>query len=236
LNPVERAKAFDRLVKEFKFKHIQIAEKVGKSREYVSNSLRLLMLPSDMLDALSSGKIVEGHARPLMMLTDRPEEQATLFKEILIRKMTVREAEIIARKIAIDRARKKDYTTDPELMELEEKMTESLGTRVQIERKSVGGKVVIDFFSTDDLRHILDIIKTNSPRDSKELLKRHMALQTKSETPHSYSQEKLGVTEEVPANPIAEAVVELRKELTEIGAEEKPEEDEDSYSMKNFSI
>src|SRR6266481_2433252 len=81
LNAVDRAKAFDRLAKEFGFKHVEIGKKVGKSREYVSNTLRLLMLPEHILQALSEGKITEGHARPLMMLVDKPEEQETLFKE-----------------------------------------------------------------------------------------------------------------------------------------------------------
>src|SRR3989338_922121 len=78
LNAVDRARAFERLVKEFKFTHAVVAEKVGKSREYDSNSLRLLALPPDILDALSQGKISEGHARPLMMLGDRTEEQLVL--------------------------------------------------------------------------------------------------------------------------------------------------------------
>ena len=83
LNPVDRSRAFQRLIDEFGFKHVEIAKKVGKSREYVSNSIRLLLLPPEILDALSQGKISEGHARPLMMLGDRPEEQGTLFKEIM---------------------------------------------------------------------------------------------------------------------------------------------------------
>lgn len=123
LNPVDRARAFQRLVDEFNFKHIQIAEKVGKSREYVSNSLRLLTLPEDILNALGEGKISEGHARPLMMLVDRPAEQSVLFREIMLKKLTVREAEAIARKIAYDRVRKKERAFDPEIVELEEKLT-----------------------------------------------------------------------------------------------------------------
>ena len=75
LNPVDRAKAFDRLIKEFNFKHTEIAKKIGKSREYVSNSVRLINLPEEILAALSEGKITEGHSRPLMMLSDRLEEQ-----------------------------------------------------------------------------------------------------------------------------------------------------------------
>jgi ParB family chromosome partitioning protein len=100
LNAVERARAFHRFVEEFKFTHNQIGIKVGKSREYVSNTLRLLALPQEILDALSAGKISEGHTRPILMLTDRPQEQMVLFKEIIFKKMTVRDAERVARKIA----------------------------------------------------------------------------------------------------------------------------------------
>lgn len=161
LNPVDRARAFERLANEFGFKHIQIAEKVGKSREYVSNSLRLLALPSDILDALTVGKISEGHARPLMMLVERPEEQSTLFREIMLKKLTVREAEAIARRIAYDRVRKKERMFDPEIVEIEEKLTEALGTRVQIEKKDNGGKIHIDFFTHQDLRTLLDLMKAS---------------------------------------------------------------------------
>ncbi len=155
LNPVDRALSFSRLANEFGLKHIEIAKKVGKSREYVSNSLRLLLLPEDILAALSAGKITEGHARPLMMLGDRKEEQGTLYKEIIMKKLTVREAEQIARHIAHDKIRKKT-APDPEMDRIEKEFAESLGTRVSIERKTVGGKLVIDFFSSDDLRAILD--------------------------------------------------------------------------------
>jgi len=156
LNPVDRALAFARLANEFGFKHTEIAKKVGKSREYVSNTLRLLVLPQDILDALSAGKITEGHARPLMMLSDRPAEQSTLFKEIMWKKLTVREAEQIARSIAKEKVRKK-IDVDPETERLQQELAESLGTRVSIERRQVGGgKVVIDFFSVEDLRALLD--------------------------------------------------------------------------------
>ena len=154
LNPVDRAKAFDRLVREFKFKHLEIAEKVGKSREYVSNTLRLLLLPQSMQDALSGGKIAEGHTRPLLMLADRPQEQETLFREVLLKHLTVRDTEAIARRIAVDRVRKKEYLYSPEILSMEKELTEALGTRVAIETKEHGGKLSIDFMSEDDLRVI----------------------------------------------------------------------------------
>jgi len=160
LNPVDRAKAFARLSTEFNLKHQEIGQKVSKSREYVSNTLRLLTLPEDILNALSAGKISEGHTRPLMMLVDRPEDQLSLFKEMLIRKMTVREAENIARRIAFDKARKKDRFFDPDIAEMEGTLAETLGTRVHIEKREVGGKILIDFFSFEELTAILDHIRT----------------------------------------------------------------------------
>lgn len=152
LNPMDRAKAFERLVKEFGFKHGEVAEKVGKSREYVSNTIRLLAMPQEMQDALSEGKISEGHTRPLLMLTDRPEEQKTLFREILLKRLTVRDTESIARRIAVDRVRKKEYLYSPDVLAMEKELTETLGTRVAIETKENGGKLSIDFMGEDDLR------------------------------------------------------------------------------------
>lgn len=159
LNPVDRAKAFQRFVDEFNYKHIEIAKKIGKSREYVSNSLRLLTLPEEILEALTQGKITEGHARPLMMLNDRPEEQMTLFKEALFKKLTVRDVVGIARRIAKDKVRKKDRQFDPEILKIERDLTEQLGTRVHIEQREVGGKITIDFFSDDDLKNLLGFMQ-----------------------------------------------------------------------------
>lgn len=154
LNPIDRAKAFDQLVKQFGFKHVEVAEKVGKSREYVSNTLRLLAMPEDMQQALSEGKISEGHTRPILMLADRPEEQRVLFKEIILKRVTVRDAENMARRIAFDRVRKKEYLFSPEVLEMERTLSEQLGTRVAIEPKEHGGKLAIDYASEDDLKVI----------------------------------------------------------------------------------
>lgn len=155
LNPVDRARAFKELVDSFSLKHTEIAQKIGKSREYISNSIRLLTLPAIILDAIRDGAISEGHARPILMLQDRPEEQNTLFQEIVMRKLTVRDAETIARKIASDKVRKKDPNLSPLMVEVEQNMADHLGTRVHIEPKQVGGKITIDFLSDDDLQNII---------------------------------------------------------------------------------
>jgi ParB family chromosome partitioning protein len=156
LNAVDRALAFQRLTNEFKLTHAEVGKKVGKSREYVSNSLRILLLPQEMQEALRNSDISEGHTRPLLMLQDRPAEQKTLFKDIVDKKLTVRDTESLARRIAVDKARKGDLT--PELLLLERELTDALGTRVRIEKKDQGGKLLIDFFSADDLANIRKLL------------------------------------------------------------------------------
>ena len=152
LNPLDRAKAFKQLIDQFGLKHTDIGRRIGKSREYVSNSVRILMLPQDIQDALQAGEINEGHTRPLLMLSDRPAEQKTLLQEIMTRRLNVREAEQLARRVATERTRKGDLT--PELLLLERELSDSLGTRVRIEKREKGGKMVIEFFSAEDLAHI----------------------------------------------------------------------------------
>lgn len=164
LNPIDRAQAFKRLVDEFGLTHAEVGERIGKSREYVSNSLRLLLLPENIQQALASGQITEGHTRPLLMLSDKPEEQETLFREILLKKLNVRDSEHIARSLAHEKSRKKGVT--PELVALERSLTESLGTRVYIEPREKGGKLVIEYFSGEDLDHLADYLKKREAGES----------------------------------------------------------------------
>ncbi len=224
LNPVDRARAFDRLAKEFKFTHAEIGTKVGKSRVYVSNTLRILSMPEEMLNALSEGKITEGHTRPLLMLIDRPEEQLTLYKEIVLKKITVREAEQIARKIALDRVRRHNADVEPELLAMEEKLKESLGTRVRVERKEVGGKITIEFFSDEDLREIVDIVNSKQKRTPKPEVAvagvATVAVASEVKPPEGTAPS----TEEAPIDD---------RSKEEIKVEENEEE---LYSLKNFSI
>ncbi|MSU56110.1 MAG: ParB/RepB/Spo0J family partition protein [Candidatus Taylorbacteria bacterium] len=224
INSVDRAHAFQRLVQEFGMKHAEIGKKVGKSREYVSNTLRILDLSDEILAAVAAGKLSEGHTRPLLMLTSRPQEQMTLFKEIMYKKVTVREAENIARRIAYDRARKKEFQVDPELLALEEKLREQLGTRVKIERGGTGGKILIDFFSNDDLRTLLQLMETNKAKNPNEMLEKHIA---------SVDEAKAQADGSLPVT-----VEDATRELDDRTPVEKAAEEnsEDLYSVKNFSI
>lgn len=208
LNAIDRAVAFRRLADEFGLKHAEIGKRVGKSREYVSNTLRILLLPKEMQDALQSGNINEGHTRPLLMLLDKPQEQQTLFKEIVERRLTVRDAEQLARRVAIERVRKTDQVS-PDLVHLERQLTERLGTRVRIEKKEQGGKVMIDFFSPEDLAHLCMVLASQEQRAKIE-----------SETVP-------------PQTPASEA------DALQVIASPSPlpeESTDDLYSVKNFTV
>ncbi len=235
LNAVDRARAFLKLQDEFKFTHAQIGAKMGKSREYVSNTMRLLALPQEILDALSGGKITEGHTRALLMLSDRAEEQMVLFKEIIYKKINVRDAEKYARKIAVERIRNKDYVPDPEIVEMESKLQEALGTRVHIEKKENGGSITIDFFTNDDLQSILSMIKEAESKPVSSMLDNFIA------KADSVSGDEIKNNTEVSPVMVekTEVVLEDSQEpevFSDENVGEKNEDDSDLYNIKNFSI
>ncbi len=225
INSVDRARAFDRLVKEFGMKHAQIAEKVGKSREYVSNTLRILALPEEILNGISEGKVTEGHTRPLLMLADRPQEQLTLFKEIMLNKMSVRETESVARRIALDRVRKKDWTHEPEIMEMEKKFKETLGTRVSITKTENGGRIMIDFFNSDDMRAIFEKI-TRENKAVISIAPTVLAVSTSAISAEISHATPLEVIDEKPIDDRSKEEV----------VKEENEDNQEMYSIKNFGV
>lgn len=247
LNPVDRARSFYQLAEQFGLKHIEIAKKMGKSREYVSNTMRLLALPSDMLDALGQGKISEGHTRPLLMLSDRPEEQNVLFKEILLKKMTVRDAEKIARKIAFDKVRKKERMFNPDIVELEQQASDTLGTRVHIEPKEVGGRIQIDYFNEEDLKNILIVLNAKrETTNNSEVTPKEVLASVSASTPieevsvPDYSgtgDEEENFKEENKFEDDAREDEFETKDLEKEKLEDKGDEDEEPvFSLNNFSI
>jgi ParB family transcriptional regulator, chromosome partitioning protein len=120
-------------------------------------------LPDYMLSSLKLGEMTEGHARTLLMLNDRPEEQDVVFREILLKKLSVREVERIVRKIATEKVRKKNPGEfDAELIEMEKQFMETLGTRVQIQKTDYGGRLTIDYFSVEDLEQMLNKMKSEA--------------------------------------------------------------------------
>ncbi len=224
LNSIDRAKSLAQLAEEFGLTHAEIGVKVGRSREFVSNSIRLLALPEAIQQAVVNREISEGHARALLMLTDRPEERDTLFKEIILKKTSVRVVEQLARRIAQDRIRKHDKT--PEMMEIEKSLTETLGTRVIIENRKEGGRLLIEFFSPEDLSNIVSSIATQQEAHALEALQtaagnQPMEVETLAESDaESERTESESVAPQVVHQPTAP---------------EQPAE-EDLYSVRNFSL
>ncbi len=148
------------------------------------------------------------------MLSDRPEEQLVLFKEIVTKKLTVREAESLSRRVATEKIRNKGKYLDPQMIEMEKSFTESLGTRVRIEKSKEGGTVTIDFFSPDDLRTLLE--KLNSQK----------AVQAAA---------AVAMPSPVPT-PTAEATTETPMDDRAPADAAVAEESSDLYSLKNFSL
>ncbi len=240
LNAVDRAYAFRRLIDEFSFKQADISSRVGKSREYVSNTIRILMLPPHILDALSQGEIMEGHTRPLLMLVDRPAEQETLFKEITLKRLNVREAEQIARRIAVEKVRKKELI-DPDIVQIEKMLAETLGTRVIIERKEKGGRIHIEFFSNDDLRNLVGLLGAWEGKLNEIALRRlggGVVEVASGGVPTQDVSETAAASDAAaaPATPGGEVPPQVTAVVATILPKENPDDNPDLYSIKNFSI
>jgi ParB family transcriptional regulator, chromosome partitioning protein len=153
LNPIEEAQAYDRLIKTFKLTQDQVAKKVGKSRPAITNTLRLLNLPAEIQRAVVEGKISEGHARAILGLTD-PERQLLMYKMVQEQGLNVRQVEAKVRELTVKR-QMDAAAPDPQLMALETELRSKLGTQVKIQRQGRGGKIMIEFFSDEDLNDIV---------------------------------------------------------------------------------
>lgn len=158
LNPVEEARAYRALIDQFDLRQEDIAGRVGKARSTVANSLRLLELDEDVLEALAGGKITAGHARTLLA-EPVPSRRRELFQQMLTGKMTVREAEARAGV----KHRKTAEGKDPNVAALEAELREKLGTKVVIEMQGGAGKVVVHFYSREDLK---ELVKRFTERDA----------------------------------------------------------------------
>lgn len=161
LNPVEEARAYQGLIKEYNLKQDEVAEKVSKSRTAITNSLRLLKLDDRVLDMLVDENISSGHARALLGLSDK-EEQFHIASKIFDEKLSVRETEKLIKKInnPTKRQPKKELKNDFVYRDIEEKLKQKLGTKVSINRKTEQkGKIEIEYYTPEDLEKILAFFK-----------------------------------------------------------------------------
>ncbi|MCX5737270.1 MAG: ParB/RepB/Spo0J family partition protein [Proteobacteria bacterium] len=148
LNPIEEARAFKRLADEFSLTQEDIAQQVNKSRSAVTNSLRLLQLPREVIKQLESGELSAGHARSLLALD--ATQQVAVGREVAAKRLSVRDAEQLVRE------RSRAATEDLEQRALEAELARALGTKVHLRHnKSGSGHIVIDYFSLDGLDGLL---------------------------------------------------------------------------------
>lgn len=158
LNVLEEARAYKKLIEEFDLTQEDVAEKVAKSRSAVANKVRLLGLPIEIQRALQDGKITEGHARSILAI-ENSEKQRALFEMILKENLTVRQAEDKVKEVTVStHTRRLGSSGVSPFKEEEEKIAANLGTKVVIKKSGNGGKILIDFYSKEELENILSKI------------------------------------------------------------------------------
>ncbi|MCC7202089.1 MAG: ParB/RepB/Spo0J family partition protein [Nitrospirae bacterium] len=161
LNPIESAQGYQRLTDEFGLTQEEIAAKVGKERSTVTNYMRLLTLPEKIQEFLSRSVITTGHAKAILSFTNRNEQLR--FAEYIVNKgASVRETEYLAKKWGIKKGKKKVVESkNVAIRDVELRLQRTLGTKVRIQEEKKGGKIVVDYYSTDDLTRILELVENS---------------------------------------------------------------------------
>lgn len=164
LNPIEEALAYKRLADEFSLTQEEIAERVGRSRVFVANTLRLLQLPEEIRKDVSRGTVTAGHARAILAV-ESEEAQRALWQRIVADKLTVRAAEAVAREArpptSTERPkapRKRRAPVSPEVQDLEERLRDRLGTQVRLVPQGRGGRLEVTYYDPTDLQRLLEIL------------------------------------------------------------------------------
>ena len=158
LNPLEAATAYQQLVEEFEMTQQQVADRVGKNRVTVTNTLRLLNLPDRVKDALLAEEISEGHARAILRL--RGEKARVEVLEVIIKRgLSVRQTEQLVKRMVEEPQRSpKRREKSPEVKALEDQFRQALGTKVRLTQGRKGGRLVIYFYSDEELQGIYDLV------------------------------------------------------------------------------
>jgi ParB family transcriptional regulator, chromosome partitioning protein len=158
LSPLESAAAYQQLIQEHGLTQDEVARRVGKNRSTVANTLRLLRLPAEATEALNDGGISEGHARALLICAE-PEQQRELLAAVLREGLSVRQTEARARRLA-DHAREPRPPSEPDadVLALQDRLRETLSTRVELHHGPKGGRMVIHYYSDEELEALIERI------------------------------------------------------------------------------
>ena len=155
LNPIEEASAYESLISRLGYTQEKLAQRVGKSREYCANMLRLLKLPADVQDMVTARKLTMGHVRPLLALKDENEMYDAAL-HVLKNKMSVREVEAYVRELNGGKKKhnRREKAKDPWIRDLEYRLSGKLGTKVEVTGKTLS----VSYSGTDDLNRILELL------------------------------------------------------------------------------
>jgi ParB family chromosome partitioning protein len=154
LNPIEEANAYHRLLTEFNLSQADLAARVGKERSSISNAIRLLSLPSEIQDLLSGGKLSAGHARALLTLaTD--SEKIIMAQRVVAQEMSVRDLEKLVYSDKPSRKSTRVRLRSAQIQSLEEELKKKLGTKVILTQRKKGGRITIEYYSSDELERLL---------------------------------------------------------------------------------
>jgi ParB family chromosome partitioning protein len=157
LNPMERARAYRRLMQEFGLTQEQIAERVGKSQPSVANALRLLTLPPQVQASLEAGRITEGHARALLSAGSEAR-MLKLWERVERQGLSVRETERLARGTISREIRLRSLAQDPQLRSVQQDLSRRYGTKVLIAGSRSRGHLAFEYYSEEDLQRLLDLL------------------------------------------------------------------------------
>ena len=157
LNPIETADAFQSLLREFAMTQEELSQRVGKDRATIANYLRILKLPDEIKAFINSSSLSIGHAKALLALEGK-QKQIAAARDIVKRGLSVRETEALCKKLSQPIQKKKKKEKLPEVADLEDKLTRSLGTKVKVEYKGKGGKIEIEYYSLEQLDGLLEIM------------------------------------------------------------------------------
>ncbi len=159
LNPIEEAKAYQRLSEEFSMTQEQISEKVGRDRASISNMMRLLRLPDKIKEEIYLGRVSMGHAKAILML-DSEQSQLELCLKIIRRGLSVREAEYFVKRKIVGKARPaRPRKHSTEVRAVEEELQRILGTKVTLLHNNKRGKILIEYYSNEDLERLLNLLR-----------------------------------------------------------------------------
>ena len=157
LNPIEEAEGYKRLIDEFSYDHDKVSKFIGKSRAHISNSLRLLSLPQEIIELIIEEKLSQGHAKILVGL----DNAILLAKKIIKKKLSVRQAESLVR-IMKSSSNNSSKKRDPNITSLEEELTNKIGMRVFVKNKrNNSGTISLEYKGADQLDRLVEIIKQN---------------------------------------------------------------------------